>query len=570
MYKPSDSHWHSDVQEALIVSSESDVHWHRETDVLVVGFGGAGATAAIEAVENGADVLAIDRFQGGGASNLSGGVYYAGGGTRYQKEVHYDDTPEEMFNYLKMETQGVVSDETLRRFCDNSVENVQWLERHGVGFEASLCPVKTSYPTDKYFLYYSGNEAVAEFKDVAKPAPRGHRAKANGLSGPGFYQPLKAAALREGVRFLPQSEVLRLVQDEQGRVLGVEVMEIPQHTPHAKKHALLYNGFVVFRTTMPFLASWCTKKMIELERSWPRRKQFIRARQGVVLSTGGFVFNRKMVKHHAPSYKKALPLGAPSCNGSGIRLGETAGAATDRMGRVSAWRFINPPLAWAQGIIVNALGERYCNEQVYGARLGRFMVEDNDGRAILIINKALYKQALQQIIPGKIWFFQTAPAMLNMFFNAKKADSIEGLAVKCGMLPERLKETLTTYNAAAKGEQSDPLRKSEEFLYDLSEGPYYAMDVSIDSLLFPCPTITVGGLVVDEASGLVKREDGSLIAGLYAAGRAAIGVASHEYVSGLSLADCVFSGRRAGAHAAICSGNQLTVANDNDGDQVSA
>ena len=72
--------------------------------------------------------------------------------------------------------------------------------------------------------------------------------------------------------------------------------------------------------------------------------------------------------------------------------------------------------------------------------------------------------------------------------------------------------------------------------------------MSFGNKLFICPTITLGGLLVDELTGLVKREDGSTIPNLYAAGRTAIGVASHSYVSGLSLADCVFSGRRAGAH----------------------
>ena len=70
------------------------------------------------------------------------------------------------------------------------------------------------------------------------------------------------------------------------------------------------------------------------------------------------------------------------------------------------------------------------------------------------------------------------------------------------------------------------------------------------SKLFPCPTITFGGLRVEESTGRVKREDDSVIPGLYAAGRTAVGVASNSYVSGLSIADCVFSGRRAGAHAA--------------------
>ena len=62
--------------------------------------------------------------------------------------------------------------------------------------------------------------------------------------------------------------------------------------------------------------------------------------------------------------------------------------------------------------------------------------------------------------------------------------------------------------------------------------------------------LTLGGLVVDEDTGQVRRADGSVIDGLYAAGRSAVGVCSNSYVSGLSLADCVFSGRRAGRHAA--------------------
>lgn len=55
-----------------------------EVDVLVVGFGGAGACAAIEAVGNGASVLALDRVTGGGATSISGGILYAGGGTSHQ------------------------------------------------------------------------------------------------------------------------------------------------------------------------------------------------------------------------------------------------------------------------------------------------------------------------------------------------------------------------------------------------------------------------------------------------------------------------------------------------------
>jgi 3-oxo-5alpha-steroid 4-dehydrogenase len=61
---------------------------------------------------------------------------------------------------------------------------------------------------------------------------------------------------------------------------------------------------------------------------------------------------------------------------------------------------------------------------------------------------------------------------------------------------------------------------------------------------------TLGGLVVDENSGAVKRSDGSVIDGLYAAGRAAVGLCSNGYLSGMSIGDGMFSGRRAGRSAA--------------------
>ncbi|PRC57323.1 pyridine nucleotide-disulfide oxidoreductase, partial [Mycobacterium sp. ITM-2017-0098] len=69
------------------------------------------------------------------------------------------------------------------------------------------------------------------------------------------------------------------------------------------------------------------------------------------------------------------------------------------------------------------------------------------------------------------------------------------------------------------------------------------------SMFYPVPGLTLGGLVVEERTGEVVHRDGGNVAGLYAAGRTAVGICSNSYVSGLSLSDCIFSGRRAGAHA---------------------
>ncbi len=91
--------------------------------------------------------------------------------------------------------------------------------------------------------------------------------------------------------------------------------------------------------------------------------------------------------------------------------------------------------------------------------------------------------------------------------------------------------------------------KPAQYLAALKQGPWYALDCRVDGMVRN-PSITLGGLCVDETSGEVLATNGGKVTGLYAAGRAAVGVASHSYVSGLSIADCIFSGRRAGGHAA--------------------
>lgn len=531
-----------------VVTKSNGSAWDDEADVVIVGFGGAGACAALEARAHGADVLVLDRFHGGGATAISGGVFYAGGGTHIQKEAGVEDDPDAMFRYLSLEVKGVVSEDTLRDFCNKSVENLGWLEQHGVPFEGSLCPYKTSYPTDDYYLYYSGNEGFAPYKDAAKPAPRGHRAKGTGLPGANFYEPLREAAHRAGARVEYESRVTRLVIDSKNQVLGLEYRQIEPGF-WSKLHRKLHDAAIAVVKYNPKLASKLRERCfrIEADRSTVKR---VRARNGVILAAGGFIYNREMVKEIAPQYRTGMPLGTTSDNGSGILLGQSVGGKTDLMSRISAWRFINPPEAFAQGMIINQKGERYINEFMYGAAVGEAMVEQNDGVALLIIDAELKKRAREQCKPGKAQWFQRAPALLNLWFNSKEAKSLEELAKIIEVPVETLRKTFDEYNDAAEGKITDRFGKDRTKMHSMRKGPYFAIDAGIRSKRFPCPTLTLGGLVVDERTGQVKREDGGVIPGLYAAGRNAVGVCSRQYVSGLSIADCVYSGRRAGGAAA--------------------
>ncbi|MBW1901529.1 MAG: FAD-binding protein, partial [Deltaproteobacteria bacterium] len=490
--------------------------WDDEADVVVVGFGGAGACAAIEASDAGADVMIIERFNGGGATNASGGVVYTGGGTRYQKEAGFDDTPENMFNYLRREVKGVVKDSTLKTFCEQSNDNLTWLEKHGVPFEASFCPYKTSYPSDRYYLYYSGNESFAPFIEDATPAPRGHRARGKGISGQALFKPLKEAVRERGIRIRTQSKATRLITDENGNVTGLELSSIEDRGIKTRKHMFL--NFLAYKLRYliffyPPAARYFKKAFENLEKKG--RKIRVRARKGVIISAGGFVFNREMIKEHAPAYRRAMSLGTLGDDGSGIKLGMDVGGATAEMNRVSAWRFINPPEAFIKGILVDRRGERICNEMYYGAQTAELMVEKHRDEGFLIIGSDTWKKAHRDILPDKAKFFQTMWALTNLYYNNKKARSIKALSKKCGIDEAGLRATLQEYNDVASSGKADPKGKMADFVKPIKP-PYYAIDCSLGAPLFNCPTITLGGLVVDEEAGEVKRKDGSVIRGLYA------------------------------------------------------
>lgn len=542
------------IDPPLVVNDAAQVAWADSADVLVVGWGAAGACAAIEARSAGASVLVIDRFGGGGASALSGGVVYAGGGTPYQREAGFADTPQAMFEYLRHEVQGVVSDTTLMRFCEDSVSNLQWLESQGARFGAAMPDHKTSYPPDGKFLYYSGNEVVPAYGGAAAPAPRGHRTVAKGQSGATLYAALKQGTLHSGARALTQAAVRRLVCERAtGRVLGVQVWALPDGDPQTRRHAELDTLVAKWRIYQPAKADAARREAARIEQAIGQAR-FVRAVRGVVLSTGGHIYNPELIAQHAPHYQRGWPIGGAGCDGSGLRLGQSAGAQAQGLANVSGWRFITPPSVWPKGWVLNAQGERFCNEQVYGATLGHAMVEGQGGKAWLVINHRLRWQATRQCLFGGLWSFQALPALALMWFGAKKGASLEALAQVIGADPARLRATADAANAAASGQCDDTFGKSADMRQAQTQGPYFALDISIGEKLFPLATLTLGGLRVDEANGQVLDAQGDGINGLFAAGRSAIGIPSNLYVSGLSLADCVFSGRRAGHAAARAAG----------------
>jgi 3-oxo-5alpha-steroid 4-dehydrogenase len=363
-----------------------------------------------------------------------------------------------------------------------------------------------------------------------------------------LFRALRKSVHAAGARVMTQSSVRRLVVDDRtGTVLGAELWQFEEGSRAARRHRRLSRLAERMYYPAPGVSDMLRRHALAVELA-EARPLLVRARAGVVLSTGGFIFNREMVARYAPKYLRNFRLGTSGCDGSGIRLGQSVGGECARLDRVSAWRFINPPLAWAHGMIVDSNGVRFCNEEVYGAKLGNEMCERHGGKAWLVIDSKIRRDAIREALFGGLWGFQSVPALVLTFAGAKRASSIEDLARRLGADATAMLQSWQGYNQAAHS-GDDPLGKSPDLLHSLEAPPFYALDISVDQRLFPCAALTLGGLRVDETDGAVKTANGT-VAGLYTAGRAAVGIASNHYVSGLALADCIWSGRRAGRSAA--------------------
>ncbi|OBJ54826.1 FAD-binding protein [Mycobacterium sp. 1423905.2] len=519
-------------------------------DVVVVGFGAAGACAAITAREHGADVIAIDRANGGGATTLSGGIIYAGAGTTIQKQAGVNDTVEQMLTYLRLEVGDAVSPQTLESFVRNSPEMITWLRHHGVPFDATLCPYKTSFPNNRYYLYHSGSENAGAFREHTPPVQRGHRVKGKGTSGKQLYAPLAKAALAQGVRLHPHTTATKLIQDSTGRVTGIEALTMHYAPPRIRRR---YAGMAQLSAKpgiyYPPLRRAMERRLRELERRYARPVR-IEARRAVILCAGGFIANREWIHRYAPQYLNGLQLGTSGDDGSGIKLALSVGAVADRMDNVSAWRFISPPSAFIGAIIVDQQGRRIIDETRYGAAVGQAMVRQHDGKGWILADAALMKAARRQLVRQPLWF-QRAQSAALMAADSVRASSLADVARAAGVDPDGLLATVAAHNEAFDSGNPDPAGKPKEFVCRISRPPYTLLNISVrPSLINPTPMLTLGGIRVDEGTGAVLDQAANPIPGLFSAGRTALGVCSNSYVSGLSLADCVFSGRRAGRCAA--------------------
>lgn len=478
-------------------TSAADVtSWSDDVDVLVVGAGMGGVCAALQAAQDGARVLVLDRGgPGTSTSAMAGGHFYLGGGTAVQRATGHDDSAEEMAKYLAAVSPDA-DPEKVRLYCRDSVEHFDWVESLGFEFERSYYPHKAVVQPGTEGLMYTGSEKAWPFCEIAVPAPRGHKPPFPGdTGGGGFVVDLALARLADrGVEVRYDTGVTGLVVDEGGetRVVGA---------------------------------------------TWKRFAETGAIRAGaVVIAAGGFVMNEQMVEAYAPRLtalvSRGMPLGNSYDDGLGIRMGESVGGVAEHMEGAFFTSPFYPPGDTLKGIVVNRDGRRFVNEDVYHSRSAAALFEQPGQVGYLILDSVTMSQpayGFQPLVDG--W------------------ETVEEMEAGLSMPAGSLQATLAAYNEhAARGEDPE-FHKRPEWVVPLDQGPWGAYDLTPGKAFYA--GFTLGGLKVS-VDGEVQRPDGSPVPGVYAAGACAsnLAVDGSGYASGTQLGEASYFGRRAGRHAA--------------------
>lgn len=465
---------------------EDEVEYDGEYDVIVVGAGGAGLSAAATAAENGASVLAIEK-QGiaGGTTSLSGGVIQAAG-TKYQKEYtdYQDDTPEKHEQEYLAEGEGRLYEPLVRDFTQNSGANLDWLAKMGIKWTSVYGHTEVPYAKD-YF------------------ADRIHVYEGGGAGGNGIIltQALLKYAEKEGAEFLYDTAVVGLILKDE---VTKEVTGVVAET----------DGILLY----------------------------FKARRGVVLATASIDHNLELAKDLSPQHyedvKRHLCWSVQTDRGDGIQMGMAIGAAVTGFGGTIDFdartgNGTDDRLPTIPSIFVNGQGLRFVNEDATYAYGFRAIFNEEKK-----LGKPTYQIFGQDSItaPASPWNEESLAKDVESGL-VKKADSLEELAGLLGLPAENLVKSVERWNAVAASGR-DPEYERTMGVKPFS-GPYYAYQNTPGNLG------AIGGLKVNAALNVLDVF-GQPIRGLYAAGLNAGGwLGSYYPGSGTAVGGAIHQGRRA-------------------------
>jgi 3-oxosteroid 1-dehydrogenase len=522
-----------------------------EVDVVVVGAGGAGMTAALAAGVRGLETVLLEKsaYFGGSTARSGGGVWMPG--NYALRAAGQADDPALSKQYLDSIVGDVVPKVRRDTYIDRGAEVLDFVRDH--------TPLRFTWVPD-YADYHpeqpGGRPAGRSCEPIPLDAsflgdeldrlhPQYTKAPANMIVTQADFRKISL-----GLRTLrgPITMVKVVLKRIISGLLGRKMFAMGNAIAIGLRKGLMDAGVPVHYETE------LTDLLIEDGRVTGvvvRRgaeSVTVRARLGVILGSGGFERNLEMREKYQPQPTSVdWTTGSQFNTGGGILAGIAAGAETDLLD--DAWWGPTIPLPngpWfclaernlPGSIIVNQAGQRYMNEALPYVEAVHAIY---DGEAtgvghvpswMIIDQRYRNRYVFAGLMPR-----QPFPGRWYKYGTLRKADSLAALAAEIDVPAEALTATIERFNGFARsgvdedfhrGESaydkyySDPTVKPNPSLNTIAEGPFYAVKI------VPGDLGTKGGLVTDEHARVV-RPDGSAIAGLYAAGNVSSAVMGHTY-----------------------------------------
>ncbi len=523
-------------------------NWHSTYDVVVVGTGGSALTGAITAENNGMKALVIEKLEKwGGSSAFSGGGLWIPNNF-LMKEHGCLDSTEEALQYMEAVIEDVgpaSSRERKEAYVKNAPEMVNFLTKLGFQWvRAELYP-------DYYPLVPGAKTGRCIEGDVFDGKKLGTLRKSL-TSAPGAPDIAMHSA---DAHYMPLVMQTWCSFKRAMSIFGKTISwKLSGKTPLGIGRSLVGQLMYILQTnykTPVWLKSPLKEIIMEDGRAVgivvekEGRLVNVRARKGILLAAGGFPQNDEYRRKYQP-VGSDWTSASPGNTGDAIQAGENVGAALALMDE--AWwggSFIieNTVMfsVWERSfpgaILVDMSGFRYVNESTSYVDFGRAMLdrEAEVGGAVpswLIMDANHRNKYLFYMLPPRI-----TPKKYIKEGAIVKANSIEALADKCKIKKENLCNTVKRFNSFAYQGIDDDFGRGTD-IYDRYYGdhrvlpnsnlapiknpPFYAVK------FYPGDLGTKGGLLTDEFAR-VLREDGSIIAGLYASGNNTASVMGKTY-----------------------------------------
>ncbi len=499
-------------------SSETKVE---NADVVIVGVGGAGLSAAVTAAMAGKKVVLLEKngFAGGNTS-VSGGCFNVA-------NVNQDNI--KMTEGQKKIVEGILAEKPLNPLHQELINKLkkQWNEYTASGsnklFDSpELHALQTWKSGDRKAnleLVYTLTQNVKPMMKELEGIGFEWRPNANQFVGALWPRSNRAANFKSGVGYV--DTFLQYIKDKN---LPVQLLLSTK-----ANDLIIKDGRVA-------------GVMAQAKNG---TKYVLNAADGVILTTGGFGANVKMRNEYDELWGKKLgettpTTNLPSATGDGISLAKKAGAGLTQMGWIQLFPAGDPTtgatsfkLGENSCIYVNKNGKRYVNESERRDVLAKANLAQ-EGGVFYVISSA--KRALVDKDGRNAYGVKVADILKSG--KSYKADTLEELAQKAGINGKNLVETVKRWNEFCKKGTGDEMgRPTCMDDHRLDEGgPYYA------TLMTPSVHHTMGGVTINKKAQ-VLNEAGNVIPGLYAAGEVTGGIHGTNRVGCNAVPDALVFGR---------------------------